>query len=322
MKTPYANDWEERPVMRQLALIIFLFVFSLSVFWDHSYAEKIDPPWLNPPSGGINFTVPGIDNIPDLHGEIGNPDLVVFFAGNQFMVVPELLDFFRTIYPKYQRIFVETLPPGILAQQIEKGSLVIGNLKITLTPDVFTAGENRMNESKAKGWFDETAPYAKNRLAIMVYKGNPKRVHSLEDLSRAEIRVSMPNPKWEGIGENIVNAYNKVGGKELEEKIMGKKVRAGTTFLTHIHHRQTPIRIMKGESDAGPVWYTEAYFQKMIGNPIDMVEVPVKDNIVGTYVAGKMKNAPHQEAASDFFRFLKSERAGAIYKKYGFLPVD
>lgn len=308
--------------MRQTIQIILLIPSFLWVLSNLSYAQKIDPPWCKQPQGGINFTVPGIDNVPDLHGELNNPDLVVFFAGNQFMVIPELLDSFRAIYPKYQRIFVETLPPGILAQQIEKGSLVIGNLKINLTPDVFTAGETRINESKAKGWFDETAPYAKNRLAIMVYKGNPKKIYSLDDLSKPEIRVSMPNPKWEGIGENIVKAYNKVGGKELEEKIMVKKVETGTTFLTHIHHRQTPIRIMKDESDTGPVWYTEAYFQKMIGNPIDMVEVPAKDNIVGTYVAGKLKNAPHQEAASDFFRFLKSERAGAIYKKYGFLPVD
>jgi ABC-type molybdate transport system substrate-binding protein len=286
-----------------------------------SYGQKIEPPWCTLPSGGINFTVPGIDNVPDLHGELNNPDLVVFFAGNQFMVVPELIDSFRAVYPKYQRIFVETLPPGILAEQIDKGSLVIGNLKITVIPDVFTAGETRINESKAKGWFDETASYAKNRIAIMVYKGNPKKVYTLEDLSKPEIRVSMPNPKWEGIGGNIVKAYNNVGGKVLEETIMVKKVKASTTFLTHIHHRQTPVRIMKGESDAGPVWYTEAYFQKMIGNPIDMVEIPTKDNVVGTYVAGKMKNAPHQEAAKDFFNFLQSEKAGAIYKKYGFLPV-
>ncbi|MFA5974002.1 MAG: substrate-binding domain-containing protein [Lentimicrobiaceae bacterium] len=298
----------------------FGFLVMILLITSFAYGQKTDPPWCTPPAG-FNFTVPGIENVPDLHGDIVNPDLVVFFAGNQFMVVPELIDSFRAVYPKYQRIFVETLPPGILAEQIDKGSLVIGNMKITLTPDVFTAGEARINESKAKGWFEETVPYAKNRLAIMVYKGNPKKVYSLEDLSKPEIRVSMPNPKWEGIGGNIVKAYNNVGGKALEEKIMVKKVKAGTTFLTHIHHRQTPVRIMKGESDAGPVWYTEAYFQKMIGNPIDMVEIPTKDNIVGTYVAGKMKSAPHQEAAKDFFNFLQSEKAGAIYKKYGFLPV-
>jgi len=268
------------------------------------------------------LNVADIDNVPDLHGEIVNPDLVVFFAGNQFMVVPELLDAFRAIYPKYQRIFVETLPPEILALQIEKGSLVIGNLRITLTPDVYTAGERGIEDLKTKGWFDETTAYARNRLAIMVYKGNPKNIHSLEDLGRPEIRVSMQNPQWGGIGRNIVKAYRKAGGKELDENITMRKVKAGTTFLADIHHRQTPIRIMRGESDAGPVWYTEAYFQKVIGNPIDIVEIPEKNNFVETYLAGKLKSAPQPQAASNFFLFLKGEKAQSIYKKYGFLPVE
>jgi len=320
--TKVANRLESHERMRRVGPIVFLLFLSLLLSSNRSYAQKIYPPWRDPPAGGVRLNVPDIDNVPDLHGEIVNPDLVVFFAGNQFMVVPELLDAFRAIYPKYQRIFVETLPPEILALQIEKGSLVIGNLKITLTPDVYTAGERGIEDLKMKGWFDETAAYAKNRLAIMVCKGNPKNIHSLEDLGRPEIRVSMQNPQWGGIGRNIVRAYNKVGGRELEERIMVRKVEIGTTFLADIHHRQTPIRIMRGESDAGPVWYTEAHFQKMIGNPIDMVEIPEKDNIVETYLAGKLKSAPHREAASDFFQFLKGEKARSIYKNYGFLPVE
>jgi molybdate transport system substrate-binding protein len=300
-----------------ISMILLIF----SVFLGLSFAEKIEPPWCPPPAG-FNFTVAGVENVPDLHGEIVNPDLVVFFAGNQFMVVPDLLEAFRLSFPSYRRIFVETLPPGILAQQIEKGSLVIGNLKVTVTPDVYTAGEKRIAESQAKGWFDATAAYGKNRLAIMVSKGNPKNIRSLEDLGRPDVRVSMPNPNWEGIAVNIIHAYNKAGGKKLEETIMVEKAKSGMTFLTHIHHRQTPIRIMKGESDAGPVWYTEAYFQMKVGNPIDLIEIPEKDNVVGIYIAGRMKDASHKEAGSDFFRFLRSEKAQSIYKQYGFLSAN
>ena len=317
-----ANPPERIETMRKVGRKVFPLFLSFLVLSNQAYAQKIYPPWQDPPAGGVRLIVPDIDNVPDLHGEIVNPDLVLFFAGNQFMVVPELLDAFRAAYPKYQKIFVETLPPEILAQQIEKGSLVIGNLKITLAPDVYTAGEPGIENLKSKGWFDETIPYAKNRLAIMVQKGNPKNIYSLEDLGRPEIRVSMQNPQWGGIGRNIVKAYRKAGGKELDENITMRKVKAGTTFLADIHHRQTPIRIMRGESDAGPVWYTEAYFQKVIGNPIDIVEIPEKNNFVETYLAGKLKSAPHPQAASNFFLFLKGEKAQSIYKKYGFLPVE
>jgi molybdate transport system substrate-binding protein len=294
----------------------------LALGWAPAQAEKIEPPWQKPPNQGFNFTVPGIDNVPDLHGEIVNPDLVIFFAGNQFMVVPDLLHAFRKAYPQYQRIYGETLPPGILAKQIEAGAVIIGNLRITAAPDIFTAGTGRIKElQETKGWFDQTVPYARNRLAIMVYKGNPDKIASLQDLGRPKVRVSMPNPAWEGIANTIIKAYAKAGGKQLVQRIMETKVKDGTTFLTHIHHRQTPIRIMRHESEAGPVWYTEAYFQEMIGNPIGLVEIPEKDNVVVIYEAARLKNAPHKQAAADFLKFLASQEGQAVYRKYGFLPV-
>ncbi len=287
-------------------------------------AEKIEPPWTSWHRDGIIFTVPGIDNVPDLWGEIVEPDLVIFFAGNQFMVIHDLLDAFRKQYPHYQKIYVETLPPGILARQMAEGSLIIGNLKITLTPDIFTAGEQGIKavEKKHPGIFERTVPYARNRLAIMVHKGNPKKITTLKDLSKPGVRVSMPNPAWEGIGKTILKAYEKTGGKQLVEQIMKQKVENGTTFLTHIHHRQTPIRIMRHESDVGPVWYTEARFQQMIKNPIGMVEIPEKDNVVSTYVAGILKNAPHGQAAADFMAFLTGQEGQTVYRKYGFLPLQ
>lgn len=100
---------------------------------------------------------------------------------------------------------------------------------------------------------------------------------------------------------------------------MDTKVKNGKTFLTQIHHRQTPMRIMYQQSDAAPVWFTEAYYQKMIGHPTDMVEIPEGENISATYVAGQLKTAPHAQAAQDFMDFLVSPTAKAIYKKYGFI---
>jgi len=283
-------------------------------------APKLWPPWSQSPSNGFNFTVPQIDNVPDLHGDIVDPQLVVFFAGNQFMATAELMDAFRLEHPDVRRIYWETLPPGILARQIEEGAIVIGNLRIAITPDIYTAGGKRIRQFEEQKRFDRVEQYAQNRLAIMVRKGNPKKVLSLNDLGRDDVRVSMPNPAWEGVAALITNSYKNAGGEQLVDRIMQEKVKDGTTFLTHIHHRQTPLRIMMGESDAGVVWYTEAQFQKMIGNPIDFVEIPAKQNMTGMYFAGLFKNAPHAQAAREFMDFLMSEKAQAIFRKYGFLP--
>jgi ABC-type molybdate transport system substrate-binding protein len=278
--------------------------------------HRFDPPWNIPPESKIMFTIPGIDNVPDLYGDVNDPELVIFFAGNQFMVVDDLLAGFKKAYPKYRRIFAETLPPGILAKQIDSGSLTIGNMRITIKADVYTAGRSMITQMT--GYFTDTATYAYNKLAIMVPKGNPKKINGLADLGRKEIRVSMPNPLWEGIGRQIEQAYVKAGGESLRKMIMESKVNDGTTYLTQIHHRQTPMRILYNQSDAGPVWISEAYYQQIIHNPIEMVSIPDNQNITVAYMAAVLKTAPHLQAAKDFLNFMQSATAKSVYKKYGF----
>jgi len=280
------------------------------------------PPW-NPPPTGLQFSVPPVDAIADLHGDIVDPQLTVFFAGNQFMVVHDLMAAFKQAHPKYQRVFVETLPPGILAKQIESGSLVMGNMRITLKPDVFTAGKGAIADNQKKhDWFADTYDYARNPLAILVAKGNPKHIEGLKDLGREDVRVSMPNPAWEGIAKQIEASYRKAGGEALDHAVMQTKVSDGSTFLTHIHHRQSPLRVLQGESDAAPVWSTEAYFQQQIlHHPVETVAIPAEQNAVATYTAARMKNAPHEQAAKDFLAFMQSSAAQAVYRKYGFLPA-
>jgi len=295
-----------------IAFIIIILAAAAAYAQDH----RFDPPWNRAPESKVMFTIPGIDNVPDLYGDINDPQLVIFFAGNQFMCIDDLLAAFKKAYPQYQRIFAETLPPGILAKQIAGGSITIGNMRITLQPDVYTAGKSRIVQMT--DLFSDTAAYAYNKLAIMVQKGNPKKIKGLRDLGRKDIKVSMPNPAWEGIAKRIEEAYVKAGGETLKNTIMQTKVKNSSTYLTQIHHRQTPMRILYKQSDAGPVWYSEAYYQQMIGHPIEMITVPDKENITATYMAGLMKNAPHPEAAKDFMHFLQSETAKAIYRKYGF----
>lgn len=278
--------------------------------------HRFDPPWNTPPESKVMFTVPGVDNVPDLFGDINDPQLVVFFAGNQFMCLDDMMAAFKKAYPQYQRVFAETLPPGILAKQIMGGSITIGNLRITLKPDVYTAGKNRTDQMPE--YFSKTEPYAYNRLAIMVQKGNPKNIKGLKDLGQTSIRVSMPNPDFEGIAKRIEQAYVLAGTESLRKTIMEDKVKDSTTYLTQIHHRQSPMRIMYDQSDAAPVWYSEAFYQVMIKHPVDMVEIPSDQNINATYVAGQLKNAPHAQAARDFMDFLISPTAKAIYRKYGF----
>jgi ABC-type molybdate transport system substrate-binding protein len=287
------------------------------------------PPWSkgdNNPAldKGVDFQVPDIDNVPDLHGNPNNALLVLFVGGNQFMVMPALIHAFEAEHPELRgRIFYETLPPGILSKQIAaKGVVTLGNFTLEAQADVYEAGLNAVQEMEKAGVLDAPVTYATNDLAIMVRRGNPLNIRSLQDLGTERVRLAMPNPGWEGVAKQISASIEKAGGKGLVDTVMNKKVSDGTTFLTQIHHRQTPMRIMTGQSDAGVVWTSEIKFQERIGNPVAGVAIPIAQNATGTYAAAILKNAPHRAAATEWLAFLTSVAGQKAYADYGFKPVD
>lgn len=267
----------------------------------------------------VDFTVPPVDQVLDLHGDPAAAQLVIFMAGNQYMIMPPLLRAFREAHPQVRDVFYETLPPGIVIRQVRAGSLRMGNLLVAVKPDVLLTGPRGMRTLHALGKVSAWHAYASNMLAILVRAGNPLRIRSLYDLGRANVRVVMPNPKWEGVAEQVEGAYAKAGGAPLVHEIMETKVAAGTTVLTRIHHRETPLYLLEGRADAGPVWLSEALYQHRI-HPLDVVRIPPAQNVHAQYDAARVAGAPHAAAAQAFVQFMQSPQARAILESYGFGP--
>ena len=285
------------------------------------------PPWSaghNDPAAdhGYIFPVGDIDNIPDLHGNPVDARLVLFIGGNQFFVLPRLVARFEQLHPELRgHIFYETLPPGILRQQIaHDNTLTLGNLTLRVVPDVYEAGARVLDAMQTAHQVDHVTRYTTNDLAIMIPAANPKGIHSLNDLARPDLRLSMPNPDWEGVARQIRAALRNAGGDSLDESVYVAKVASGQTRLTQIHHRQTPMRILSGQADAGVTWSSEVAFQQKIGNPIAGVAIPEAQNVTAIYAAGVLSNAPHRAAAEAWVRFLQSPEAQAAYRSFGFRP--
>lgn len=192
-------------------------------------------------------------------------------------------------------------------------------MRISEKPDIYTTEKNKIEENK--NMFDRTNVFTATKLALMVQKNNPKRINGIEDLKKDNIRISMPDKKIEGIGKAVEEAYIKAGGQELFNKIMVKKVKDSTTFITQIHHRQSPMRILYNKSDVAPVWETEIFYQISLGHKVDKVSIPEKYNKLSVSMAAVLKDATHKEAANYFMDFLISAEAQAIFKKNGFKDI-
>lgn len=262
------------------------------------------------------------------YGKIGDSytaDLVLYLAGNQFMVMEDLIKDFQKKHPEIKTVYVQTIPPGqILKDQLLKQGEIEGQ-KTAMNPDIYASVDlGHLKKLKGAGKMDQYMTYTQNRLALMVAAGNPKGIKGPEDLGRDDLVQSHPNPLTEGIftfyGSEMLkdlNLHSKVtGGKECKDcwAVEGK------TWFTARHHRETPHRIENGMADVGIVWATEVLEAKAEGRKVDGVDIPAplnKQEKAG-YVIGKLKEGRNQGNADKYMAYLTTDDAQNIYGKYGF----
>jgi ABC-type molybdate transport system substrate-binding protein len=273
----------------------------------------------------MKMKMPLIPSNSDVHNleYMEDAELILFMAGNQFMVMDELIQAFQDEHP-VKKIFYETLPPGLMLKQILAGGAIFGDKIIPGKPDVYASvSEEAMKVLEERGFIEKDYfVYLHNRIVLMVPEGNPAGIKSVRDLGRDEVRISQPNPETEDIARYIIDMYREAGGEELVRRIMEEKRAEGTTILTMVHHRETPLRIEKGTVDVGPVWATEVINAQMQGLKVELVEpgerLDQRNKV--KYFITKLKDAPNPSNAIKFLEFIKSAKAQKIYEKYGFLP--
>ena len=306
-----------RPFLRGLSLVGALLLGSAAAAVAQPTSQSdaaLFPPWQQGTNNdavqrGLEFTIPCIDSLADFHGNLTDPKLVLYVGGNYYFAMAPLVQAFEQKHPEYRgRLYWETIPPGRLVEQIKAGGVITsGNMTWTAKADAYFAGYARVKQLIAEGLLTGPAvPYVTNTLTIMVPKGNPGRITGLADLAKPGLRLVMPNPAYEGIARQIKAALTKAGGEALAKAVYDTKVKDGSTILTQIHHRQTPLWLMQGRGDAGVTWQSEALFQEQAGHPIEHVAIPDSVNSTAIYAGAEVAGAPHPQAARDWLAFIRS----------------
>ena len=86
---------------------------------------------------------------------------------------------------------------------------------------------------------------AARRLQICFHAG-PLGDALLQRSDAPKARFELRHPAREGIAKQIAEMLRKAGGEDLYQAVYQKKVKDGTSVLTEIHHRQTPMRMLDG----------------------------------------------------------------------------
>lgn len=166
--------------------------------------------------------------------------------------------------------------------------------------DVFaSADEANMGKVTEAGNASDPRVFAHNELAIIVAKGNPKKIMSLADFTKASFVLCAPEVPC---GKYGVEALRKGGVKatprSLETNVKG-----------------VVQKVISGEADAGIAYVTDA---QSAAADADGIEIPEAQNVIAQYPIAVLEQSANPTLAQAFVAFVLGPEAQAVLAKYGF----
>ena len=168
--------------------------------------------------------------------------------------------------------------------------------------DVFASADTT-NMDKVRDLVGTPQNFASNLLQIVVEKGDPKNVKTLDDLANPDLKVVLAAPE--------------VPAGKYAAEILGK---AGVTVKPVSEEDNVKAVVTKvslGEADAGIVYVTDVTAG---GDKVEGVEVPEEQNVVATYPIATVKASQAPDKAQAFMDLVRSAEGQQVLKEYRFLP--
>jgi sulfate transport system substrate-binding protein len=161
-------------------------------------------------------------------------------------------------------------------------------------------------------------------VVFAVRPGNPKNIHTWDDLLQEGLEVITPNPFTSGGAQwNIMAAY----GAQLEQ---GKSEEEGVEYLRELFLNNVPVQdksarealqtFIGGKGDVLLAYENEALFAKNKGQPLEYV-VPDETILIENPVA-VVKTSKNVATVQAFIDFLRGDEAQKIFGENGYRPVN
>jgi molybdate transport system substrate-binding protein len=152
-----------------------------------------------------------------------------------------------------------------------------------------------------------------NQAALMVAKGNPKKVEAqVSSLLREDLSVVICNPESGSIGRETKRILDKEG---IYRPVLEKSV-----YLT-TDSRNLNGALKNGDADLIVNWRATAFFDRNRDH-MDVLDLDPEQASPKKLVLNILTFSRYPEIARRFMELAESERGQAIFRKYGFLDKD
>jgi molybdate transport system substrate-binding protein len=187
---------------------------------------------------------------------------------------------------------------GALQQQIENGA----------PTDIFiSAAKKQMDALQSKNLIltDTRSNLLTNKLVLVVPK-NSSGITSFRQLTDSKVKkIAVGEPRSVPAGQYAEEVFKNLGiSQQIKSKlVLGNNVRQVLSFVE------------SGNADAGIVYATDAKISSQVKQ---VATAPANSHSPIIYPVAVLKSSKNAAAARNYVQFLSGNRAGSIFKKYGF----
>lgn len=185
--------------------------------------------------------------------------------------------------------------------------LLLGRLRVGRTGDLFMPGDiHYIETAAADGLIDESRSVASFVPVIMVAKGNPLTIRSVQDLVAPGVRLGLADARTAAVGRTARLILTK---NDIPDEAVARNL---TYESVTVHDLANAIEL--GHIDAAIVWAPVA---RRI-DAADVVHIPSGQNVISPVALAVLSVSPRRERALEFVEFMLSDRSRAIFRQHGY----
>jgi molybdenum ABC transporter molybdate-binding protein len=190
---------------------------------------------------------------------------------------------------------------------------LLSNIQVARKGDLYIAADQSYIDIAAgKGLIEESMPLAWMRPVLAVAKGNPKGIHSMDDLLRTDIQLALGNPDAASIGKQTKMLLEGAGVWESVKA----RVEQNGVFKPTVPEVANDVKL--GAVDAGIVWdATVAQYPEL-----EAIHLPEFDASSKQISVAVLASSNQPTNALRFARYLNSKVGNATFTEHGFTAVD
>jgi molybdate transport system substrate-binding protein len=185
--------------------------------------------------------------------------------------------------------------------------MLLGQLAFSRHGDLYMPGEGFwVMQAVKRGYVQEYKPVVYFTPVIMVPKGNPKGVRTVQDMARPGVRVALGHPEALAVGPLTKRILQRAG--------VWEKVQPNVVMEAGCIPELTNAVVMKG-ADAGIMWDASAL---QVKEHVDIVPIAPKLNEVAEVLLATLRFSTDPAEAKRFLDFVASDDAQAIFERMQF----